>query len=202
MTTQKSSIEQAVSALKQGKAVVFPTDTVYGVGVAVSAAKSPQVLYDLKERERGKPIAWLVGGVEDIARYGRGVPAWAHAAAHAYWPGPLTLVVRASERVPAEFRSAAGTIGLRMPDNETALALLCATGEPLATTSANLSGHEAPCSFSALDPVLAARVGVVVVDNSDNGKSGLASTVVDCTGKRPVVVRTGFITLADIETFL
>ena len=118
------------AALKRGKPVVFPTDTVYGVGVAVGAAESPQVLYDLKRREDKKPIAWLVGEVDDLARYGRAVPELAFALARTFWPGPLTLVVKASAAVPPAFRSAEGTIGLRMPANETALALVRSRSTP------------------------------------------------------------------------
>ena len=99
MLVKPSTIEAAAAALKRGKPVVFPTDTVYGVGVAVGAAESPQVLYDLKRREDKKPIAWLVGEVDDLARYGRAVPELAFALARTFWPGPLTLVVKASAAV-------------------------------------------------------------------------------------------------------
>ncbi|MEG1906903.1 MAG: L-threonylcarbamoyladenylate synthase [Gordonibacter sp.] len=186
-----STIEQAAAALRRGHAVVFPTDTVYGVGVAVGAAGSPQALYDLKERDRGKPIAWLVGGAGDLERYGSDVPDVAYCLARAYWPGPLTLIVKAGVAVPVPFRSAAGTIGLRMPDNATALALVQAAGEPLATTSANLSGHKAPCTVEALDPLVVSRAAALVADADDSGKSGVASTVVDCTQIPPVIVRAG-----------
>ncbi len=119
-----STIDQAARALRQGEAVIFPTETVYGLGVSVRAATGPDVLYDLKERDRGKPISWLVGGADDLDRYGARVPALVRKLAGAYWPGPLTLVVHASDEVPEAFRSDAGTIGLRMPDNATALALV------------------------------------------------------------------------------
>ena len=100
-----STIDQAARALRQGEAVIFPTETVYGLGVSVRAATGPDVLYDLKERDRGKPISWLVGGADDLDRYGARVPAIARKLADAYWPGPLTLVVHASDEVPEAFRS-------------------------------------------------------------------------------------------------
>lgn len=198
MTTPATPVD-AVRALKRGEAVVFPTDTVYGLGVSVEAAAGPDVLYDLKERDRGKPIAWLVGASADLDRYGENVPDLARTLAAHYWPGPLTLIVQASGAVPEAFRSQAGTIGLRMPDNATALALIRDVGCPLATTSANLSGHPSPCSFAAVDPVLAARVGVVLPDAAgDDDKSGVASTVLDCTVGRPRIVREGAVTADDI----
>ena len=145
----------------------------------------------------GKPVAWLVGDASDLERYGREVPDVACALARAHWPGPLTLVVKASQAVPPAFRSAEGTIGLRMPDSETALALVRAAGGPVATTSANLSGGPAPRTFEELDPALVAAAAAAVRD--DARKSGVASTVVDCTGEGPVVLREGALTQADVR---
>lgn len=199
----RATFEEAACALKRGQAVVFPTDTVYGLGVSIRAAAGPDALYALKERDRGKPIAWLVGSPDDLDRYGADVPDFARAAAVRFWPGPLTLVVRASKAVPPAFRSDAGTVGLRMPGNARALALIQAAGCPLATTSANISGHPAPRSLAAVDPALASRAAAVLADDADvhdAGKSGVASTVLDCTGPRPRVLREGAITLSDIET--
>ena len=135
MPPLSSSKREAVAALKRGEAVIFPTETVYGLGVSVEAAASPEALYDLKERDRGKPVSWLVGGVDDLDRYGAHVPDLARRLARAYWPGPLTLIVEASDAVPAAFRSAAGSIGLRMPDNDTALELIEARWPPRPRTS-------------------------------------------------------------------
>lgn len=199
---QASSIEAAAEALLSGSPAIFPTDTVYGLGVSIEAAATPEVLYALKERDRGKPIAWLVSSVDDLDHYGAHLADAARVLAHAFWPGPLTLVVPASPAVPEAFRSDAGTIGLRMPDSATALALVRAAGCPLATTSANMAGHPSPRSFASVDPGLAARVGVVVGDDDDADKSGIASTVLDCTCEPPVVVREGAISLADIEPLL
>lgn len=193
------SLQAAADALKRGEAVVFPTETVYGLGVSVEAADGPGVLYELKERDRGKPVSWLVSGCDDLDRYGARVPEIARRLARAHWPGPLTLIVEASDAVPSAYRSESGSIGLRMPDNATALALVKAAGCPLATTSANISGLEAVGSFDALDPDLVARVGALVADVADDDKSGVASTVVDCTGERPRIVREGAVTRADIE---
>ncbi|WP_172136354.1 L-threonylcarbamoyladenylate synthase [Adlercreutzia sp. ZJ473] len=188
---------EAVAALERGEAVIFPTDTVYGVGVSVRHAESPEKLYQLKQRDARKPVAWLVGSAGDLARFGEDVPALASALARAFWPGPLTLIVRASESVPRAFCSAAGTVGLRMPDSATALGLLRLVGAPLATTSANPSGAPAPRCFADVDAAFAAQVGCVVVD--DAPRSGVASTILDCTGDHPLLVREGGITVADMR---
>lgn len=208
---EASSIEEAASALAAGRAALFPTDTVYGLGVAVGAAADPALLYELKGRPSDKPIAWLVGGAADLDRYGRDVPDRARKLAEAFWPGPLTLIVRAGDAVPPAFRSAAGTIGLRMPDHPVALALIRAAGVPLATTSANPSGAPAPRTLDEVDPALAARVGAVVRDAAGPqpsaaadppppaAASGVASTVLDCTGASPVIVRQGALSARDID---
>ena len=197
MDQSNLTVSEAVRALRRGEPVIFPTDTLFGLGVAVNYASSPEVLYDIKHREHRKPVAWLVGSVDDLSRYGKMVPDFAQALARTFWPGPLTVIVRAGKDVPQTFRSAEDTIGLRMPANPTARALIEAAG-PLATTSANLSGQRNTVSFDAIDPAVLGRVAVAL--NDDEVKSGVASTIVDCSsGEHPVLVREGAITIADIQ---
>ena len=223
------SRDEATRALAAGNAVIFPTDTVFGLGVSVSAAPAPQLLYDLKHRDAGKPVAWLVEGPEALDVYGRDVPAYARRLAETFWPGGLTLVVRASDAVPAAFQSPAGTIGLRMPASEAALGLIRAAGCPLAVTSANLSGAADTARAEDLDRALVARTaGVYLSDDSLSHSaatgtagdsdapsasarfaasdrlvpppaSGTASTVLDCTGEVPRVLRAGALTLDDLK---
>ena len=223
------SRDEAARALAVGNAVVFPTDTVFGLGVSVGAAAGPQLLYDLKHRDAGKPVAWLVEGPEALDVYGRDVPAYARRLAETFWPGGLTLVVRASDAVPAAFQSPAGTIGLRMPASEAALGLIRAAGCPLAVTSANLSGAADTACAEDLDRALVARTaGVYLSDDSLSHSaatgtagdsdapsasarfaagdrlvpppaSGTASTVLDCTGEAPRVLRAGALTLDDLK---
>ena len=221
------SRDEAARALADGNAVVFPTDTVFGLGVSVGAAAGPQLLYDLKHRDAGKPVAWLVEGPEALDVYGRDVPAYARRLAETFWPGGLTLVVRASDAVPAAFQSPAGTIGLRMPASEAALGLIRAAGCPLAVTSANLSGAADTARAEDLDRALVARTaglylpGGVAAAGIASGcaeatpsasarfaagdrlvpppASGTASTVLDCTGEVPRVLRAGALTLDDLK---
>lgn len=196
MSISMATTQQVVDALRAGRPAIFPTDTVYGLGLCVESALSPHALFELKGRSDSKPVAWLVAGVESLFIYGEEAPEGAVRLARAFWPGPLTLIVKASDRVPRAFRSEFGTIGLRMPDSPTALGLVEAAGSPLATTSANKSGDSAPLSLEDVDTDLARAVGVVLSD--DLPRSGLSSTVVDCTGADPVVLREGSITSAQI----
>ena len=182
-------LRACADALEQGKAVVFPTDTVYGIGVSVHHAKSPQVLFNIKQRAAGKPIAWLVGSPEALDEYGCDVSERAKELARFHWPGALTIIVKASDAVPPVFRSQGGTIGLRMPANETALELIDAVGGPLATSSANISGGPDPRCFADIDDELLARVAASVEDGQPC--SGVASTVIDCSGQDVIIVRQG-----------
>ena len=194
-------VRRAARALRRGGVALFPTDTVAGVGVAVGSSDSPKALADLKGRPSDKPIAWLVGGPVALDAYGAAVPGYARRMAQKWWPGGLTLIVHASPAVPRAFCSKEGTIGLRMPDCERALDLIARAGSPLATTSANLSGEPSPRCVADVSAVIRDKVDAIVGDGFA-AESGVASTVVDCTGAYPVVVREGDITSADIERLL
>lgn len=193
---QTDSIEKTAAALTAGKPVVFPTDTVYGIGVAVGLAKTPQVLYDIKRRDSDKAIPWLVGKKSALAFYGCDVPAYALAAAEKFWPGPLTLIVKAASNVPEAFRAENGTIALRMPNDPVALALIERVGFPLATSSANFQGKPPAHTFDEVDRELLGLVAAALGDGSP--RSGISSTVVDCTGSRPMVLRHGSVTEKDL----
>lgn len=192
--------EDAVAALRGGKAVVFPTDTVYGIGVAVDYAGTPEEIYRIKERSHDKPIAWLVGGVDDIRTYGSSVPESVLRIARTFWPGSLTVIVAASERVPRPYRSSAGTIGLRAPASATVQRLIRGVGCPLATSSANIAGESSPHSFDEVNPIVIERSACALRD--DTPKSGIASTVIDCSSGAIEMVRQGAISEADIEACL
>lgn len=200
MTMNVVSVEEAALVLAAGGPVIFPTETVLGIGVSVAACSSPAQLYHLKDRPATKPIAWLIADCADLDRYGASVSPAAHRLAHAFWPGSLTLIVSASSAVPRGFQSDAGTIGLRMPANCEALDLIRSAGAPLATTSANPSGAPAPRTLAELDAAFAERTGTVVAPSheTDDASSGVASTIVDCTGGQLRIVRVGGISQQQI----
>ncbi len=185
------AIERAAGFLAEGHAAIFPTDTVYGIGVAVRDTTDPGLLFDIKQRDRSKAIPWLVPGADDIERYGRNVRGYCLDFARELWPGPLTLVVEAGDAVPEAFRGSGSTIALRVPDSPVALALMRELQSPLATTSANMSGIDAVGDSGELDPRICELVPVVLAGGTIEG--GVPSTVVVCTGERPEVVREGAI---------
>lgn len=197
---QDGSYAKAVASLKEGLPVVFPTDTVYGIGVSVRHANSPQALYDVKRRDAGKPVAWLVGGPEALDEFGVNVPESARKLVRTHWPGALTVIVKASEAVPVAFQSQEGTIGLRMPDSPVALSLIESVEGPLATSSANLSGGLDPTSFGEVDAELLQAVPVAIDDACP--ASGIASTVVDCSQGTIEVLRQGAIAVIEEDELL
>ena len=191
-----SVIGRAAELLHAGEAVVFPTDTVYGIGVAAGEGCTPGILFDIKRRDRAQTIPWLVRDARDVERYGYDVPAYGIELAGRFWPGALTLVVRAGAAVPEAFRSADGTIALRAPDHAVPQALMRALDAPLAATSANVHGRPAVASPAELDPELTALVPLVLDGGITPG--GIPSTIVSCTETEPRILRLGAISEAAI----
>jgi release factor glutamine methyltransferase len=190
-------INLAANVLRDGGIVVFPTETVYGIGAAATSCFGPQEIIDIKARPKNKPLPWLVETEDALDTYGIEVPAFAHRLAQKFWPGALSLVVKASDKVGRDFRDDRGTVALRCPDHDLVQELIRAAGGPIITTSANTSGKPAAASFDELEERIIAHADLTL----DGGETrhGIASTVVDCTGPEPVVTRVGAITAADIE---
>ena len=171
-----------IEEIRRGAAVIVCTDTVYGIGVAVCPenADGAEVLYEIKERQHDKPVAILVGSYDDLFKYGAEVCTQASNLARKYWPGALTIVVKAGAEIPPCFRANDGSVALRMPNNEKLLSLLHRLECPLATTSANKSGEVSPAKFSDISKDFKARVKYFLVDDSAEAtRSGVASTIID-----------------------
>jgi len=185
-------INLAATVLRDGGIIVFPTETVYGIGASAHSCFGPHEIFDIKVRPLDKFLPWLVeddDAVLDI--YGVDVPEYAHNLAKVLWPGALTLVVKASDRVGKDFRALNGTVALRSPDHEVVRALIHASGGPLIATSANTSGSPAPYDFESVEERIIAAADVAL----DGGETRhqQPSTTVDCTGPAPVVLREGAI---------
>jgi len=197
----EAAIARAAELIRQGKIVAIPTETVYGLAVDAANEEAVQALYVAKGRPKEKPFVVQFGSVAAATEWG-GLTGVAAKLAEAFWPGPLTLIVGKPENVTLASRITAGgdTIGIRIPDNEVALAVLRAASEPLAVTSANLSGEPGARSAAEIAPALKERLALIL----DGGESpiGVASTVLDVTGDRFRILRQGTLTAADIEKVL
>lgn len=192
----------AIDNLRRGRAVVFPTDTVCGIGMSVQSAPDTGYLFRVKGRRADKPLQWLVADAKDVDRYAAEIPPYARKLIDTFWPGGLTVVVKAAPDVAKEYIAADGTIGLRMPADKVALDLIRLTGGPLITTSANHSGSLAASAISSIDAKWLKDVDAVVIRGFDDAtrasKSPVASTVVDCTSSSPKILREGCISVDEI----
>lgn len=193
----RSVMDEAVATLAFGGVLVLPTDSVYGIGCAATPGNpAHERIFAIKHRERTQTLPWLTADPSDLGAYGQDVPDYAVALAVRYWPGALTLVVRASDAVPAEYRAADGTIALRCPDSTLVRNLARSVGAPLATTSANTHGEAAATSGSGVEPRIIAEADLTL--DAGPAPVGIASTIVSCLGPKPVVVREGALSTADI----
>ena len=181
-------LNQAVQLLRDGGVVAFPTDTVYGVGVDPLQPKAVRKLYRIKGRPEDKPIAILLGSIEDVARVAQTPSRTFSRLAERFWPGGLTLIVEARD-LPPEITAGGSTVGVRMPDHPLTLELLRGFGGPIATTSANRSGENPATSAEDVDAQLGNLVNLIV-DGGDTFTK-VASTVLDLSVSPPEVRRHG-----------
>ena len=189
-----NALRYAADVLRYNGLVAFPTDTVYGVGALAFRPEAVQRLYTVKGRSTDKAIAVLVGRESDLANVAAHLTPAARILARRFWPGSITLVVPRHPNLP-EAVSALPTVGVRMPDHPIARGLLELTG-PLAVTSANRSGEPNAATAADVLEQLSGRIELIL----DGGRvpGGVPSTVVDCTGPFPQVLREGPISAADI----
>ena len=190
----------AVETLRAGGIVALPTDTVYGIAVALETPGGIERLFRAKDRPPDRGIMLLLDDAAQAAAIGVMGPA-ASALAAAFWPGGLTVVVpqRPDVPLPAVLTGGAATIGLRVPDHAAPRALAAAAG-PLPTTSANVSGLPEARDATEILAQLGEAVDLILDGGPAHG--GLASTVVDCSGARPVILREGAIPTSRVARVL
>lgn len=182
---------EAIDALRHGALIGLPTDTVYGIAVALDVPDAIDRLFAAKSRPPDRAIMVLVDSLDQVAGLVE-VTESARVLAEAFWPGGLTLVlpVRAGAGIPAGLTAGGGSLGVRVPDHPTPRALARAIG-PLPTTSANRSGE--PAANVAGDVLAALGDALDVVIDGGPSPGGIASTVIDCAAVRPRLIRSGAI---------
>ena len=198
LSQDPTTLDRALAILHHGGLVAFPTDTVYGVGASAFDGEAVGSIYAAKDRPPKKAIPVLIGDSADLAKVTLEVPYAAARLAASFWPGPLTLVVPRHPDLP-ETVSATSSVGVRVPDHAVARALLRVAG-PMAVTSANLSGQPSSSTAQEVFAQLGGRIGLII----DGGKTpgGVPSTVVDCCGEEPVILRVGPVSEGDIRAAL
>lgn len=196
---REGAVTTAVSAIQSGQLVVLPTDTVYGIGCDAFDPEAVGRLLAAKDRGRDVPPPVLIGQVAALDGIATGIQPYVRDLVERFWPGALTVIVTAQPSLAWDLGETHGTVAVRMPDDEIALAILQQTG-PLAVTSANK--HGAPPATRILDA--ATQLGAVVEVYVDGGprEAQLPSTILDCTGPAPVVLRAGAITEDDLGAIM
>lgn len=194
-----ASLQRAAAAVREGKVVVVPTDTVYGVGADAFDEVAVAMVLAAKHRGREMPPPVLVATPRTVDGLATDVPMYARILMRQFWPGPLTLVLRAQPSLQWDLGETHGTVALRMPDDEVALALLAETG-PLAVTSANVTGQPAATSAQEALEQLAGAVAAYLDDGPRTG--GAPSTILDCTGTEPAVLRLGALSTEQLREVL
>ena len=199
LAPDRAGIEAAARILSESRLVAFPTETVYGLGADATDAAAVARLYEAKGRPAFNP---LIAHVSDLAAARRAgeFTRLAETLAAKFWPGPLTLVVPASGLVCELARAGLPTVALRVPAHAMAQKLLAAFGKPVAAPSANRSGHVSPTRAEHVIADLADEIDAVL----DGGATplGLESTIVDCTGEKPLLLRSGGVPREEIERVL
>ena len=182
------AIAGAATRLAAGEVLALPTDTVYGLAADLARPDALARLYEVKERPAEKGLILFVESPDDAAPWLNGVPEALRALAARFWPGALTVVVRASAALPPEV-STTGTVALRQPDHAVPRALVRALGRPLVTTSANLSGRPSLTTADQVARELSGRIPVIL--DAGPAPGGRASTVLTLGEERPRVLRAG-----------
>jgi len=189
-------LEEAVRSLSSGGVVVFPTDTLYGLGADVFSLAALQRIFSIKGRRADLALPVLVAGLDQVEAVAQPMSAQAQRLAERFWPGPLTLVMRRSPDLPGLVTGGADTVAVRMPGHPVPLELARRLGRPITGTSANRSGQPDLLDLSALENQLGNLVDHII--QTGPVPAGTASTIVNVTGDTPQLLRGGAISLEEI----
>ncbi len=193
-------IARAALLLKEGHLVAFPTETVYGLGAPIFQREAVAQIFVAKGRPADNPLIAHVSCLSQILEIASEIPPFFDQLTRAFFPGPLTLILKRHPQVPAIVSGGLGTIAVRMPDHPLAQALITAVGQPLVAPSANLSGRPSSTEACHVLHDFSGRIAAVI----DGGKTehGMESTVVSLLGEKPILLRPGALSLEEIEAVL
>ena len=193
-------LHKVADMLKTGKTVVFPTETVYGLGANALDPEAAKKIYEAKGRPSDNPLIVHISKKEDVDFLAGNISQDSKLLMEAFWPGPLTLILDKSDNVPIETTGGLMTVAIRMPSNPIARKLIDLAGVPIAAPSANISGRPSITSSKYLVEELCERVDAIII--SEDSEIGLESTVIDMTASTPVILRPGKIGKTQIEKIL
>ncbi len=196
----QEQLSQAISILKQGGIIAFPTDTVYGLGVASYNTSAIERIYQVKKRSKRLPIPLLVANEWQLRGAVKAIPKIAKVLIKEFSPGPLTLVFHKSNEIPDIITAERDTVAIRIPAHPVPIALATGLGAPITGTSSNLSGKPSQLTVTEVRAQLGDKLDMIL--ETDQPLSGIASTIVDVTGKVAKILREGAIPRERLEQVL
>ena len=188
----RQKLSRAGDIIKNGGLVAFPTETVYGLGGDALNSESSRKIYAAKGRPSDNPLIIHIADMERLAGIVKETPENAQRLAAAFWPGPLTMIMKKSDIVPTQTTGGLDTVAVRMPNHPLALEFIRAAGGYVAAPSANLSGKPSPTVAKYVIQDMMGRIDLIL--DADGARIGLESTIVDLTGVMPMILRPGYIT--------
>lgn len=184
---QKHLINKVVETLKKGGVIAYPTDTIYGIGCDIFNKKAMDKIIRIKGRDKKKPMSFVCSDLSHISQFAR-VSNYAYRIMKRLLPGPYTFILEASSMVPRSVAPKRKTVGIRIPDSEITLSIVKALGNPIISTSANISGENVISDPFDIEGLFGNQLDAVV----DGGNlTGDPSTVIDLSGDKPIILRKG-----------
>lgn len=193
-------LEVPAALIRKGGTVVFPTETVYGLGANALDPEAVKKIFIAKGRPEDNPLIVHISEISEVDALVTNIPVKAKKLMDAFWPGPLTLIMEKSEIIPEVVSPGLKTVAVRFPSHEIARAFIKMAGCPLVAPSANLSGRPSPTEGKHVLEDLDGRVAAIIL--SSDGELGLESTVIDMTVDPPMLLRPGDVTLAELREVL
>lgn len=197
---EEKDLEPAVSALQKSGLIAYPTETVYGLGANIYFEEAVARVFQLKKRDPQKPFSIMIASSDDIEELCQEIPEYGKILINCFWPGPLTLIFTASDKVPNYIKSIDNKVGLRFPDHPVTKALMKMHRKPVTSTSANLAGAQETVTVQDVIKNFGSAIDVIIDGGPCNIK--VSSTVLDATGEKPKVIREGAITPSQISKTL
>lgn len=198
--TDKKKIQEAAEIIRDGGLVAFPTETVYGLGADAFSPEASKRIYAAKGRPSDNPLIVHIAEFDELVQIASEVPPEAKKLSDAFWPGPLTMIVRKNDKVPYETTGGLDTVAVRMPSHPVAAALIRESGRLIAAPSANTSGRPSPTLAEHVAEDLSGKIPMIL-DGGEVG-IGIESTIIDLTEEVPMILRPGYITKEQLEAVI